>query len=260
MIALIDGDLVAYRTSASCKEDDPKEVAFQRADRLLREILEATGSDSYQLWLSGTENFRKIINPEYKANRKDQVPPKWLQDTREFLVSEWNAKLSHGREADDELGINQQYQGTIIASLDKDLKMIPYDHYSWEISGTKPNGEQWIKAAQQVYQYVDMADKHFWKQLIIGDRTDNIFGVKGLGEVKAGKLIDSLEDNQECLEVVLEKYDEDYKRFAMNATCLWIMRGEGSTWYHDLNLILPSQLQQEVEAHTECMRSLMGAT
>lgn len=260
MIALIDGDLIAYRTAASCKEDDPAEVAFQRAEQLIKDILEAVNADHYQLWLSGSENFRKVINSEYKANRKDQVPPQWLQDTREFLVAEWNAKLSHGREADDELGINQTMATTVICSLDKDLKMIPYNHYSWGISGTKPNGEQWIKEAITLQQFKADADNHFWKQMLIGDRTDNIFGVSGIGEVKANKLVYSCEDNQDCLEVILAKYDEDYKRFAMNATCLWIMRGEGSTWYHDLNLTLPSQLQQEVEAHTECMRSLMDAT
>lgn len=264
MLAIIDGDLVAYRTAASCKEGDPPEVAFQRADWLLRVILAETGATEYQLWLSGNENFRKVINPEYKANRKEQVPPQWLQDTREFLVTTWGAKLSHNREADDELGINQVVpkwgfgeEDTIICSLDKDLKMVPGRHYSWEITGTKPNGEQWLKEAS--FTTVDPweGDKTFWKQMLIGDRTDNIIGVQGLGPVKAGKLIDAQDDNQEAMEVVLEKYDNDYKRFAMNATCLWIMRGEGSTWYNDLNLTLPNELQHAVEAITSSMKYLM---
>lgn len=278
MIALIDGDLVAYRCSASCKEGDPPEVAFQRADNLLRTILAETGATEYQLWLSGNENFRKIVNPEYKANRKDQVPPQWLQDTREFLVTTWGAKLSHNCEADDELGINQKkvpdypfgepyplrsggwdspYQTTILCSLDKDLKMIPGLHYSWEITGTKPNGEQWIKESAVTQVNPWEGDQTFWKQMLIGDRTDNIIGVQGLGPVKAGKLIDAQDSNQEAMEVVLEKYDNDYKRFAMNATCLWIMRGEGSTWYNDLNLTLPNELQHEQDLMSESMKSLM---
>lgn len=259
VIAIVDGDLVAYRTAASCKEGDPPEIAFQRADNLLRTILAETGATEYQLWLSGNDNFRKVVNPEYKANRKDQVPPQWLQDTREFLVSEWKAKLTHGIEADDELGINQGAD-TIICSLDKDLKMVPGRHYSWEITGTKPNGEQWLKEAS--FTTVDPweGDKTFWKQMLIGDRTDNIIGVQGLGPVKAGKLIDAQDDNQEAMEVVLEKYDNDYKRFAMNATCLWIMRGEGSTWYNDLNLALPNELQHEINNQVQqvsvCLEAL----
>ena len=41
MIALLDGDLVAYRCAASA-ESDPVDIAIIRADRLMRDILEAT--------------------------------------------------------------------------------------------------------------------------------------------------------------------------------------------------------------------------
>jgi hypothetical protein len=41
MIALIDGDIVAYVNAASA-ENDPKEIALLRADKFLRDILETT--------------------------------------------------------------------------------------------------------------------------------------------------------------------------------------------------------------------------
>ena len=246
MIALIDADLVAYRCAATCKEEDPVDVALFRVDKNMREILEMTDATSYKAFLTGSNNFRKVVNPDYKANRKDMVPPAYLQDCREYLVTEWNARLSHGQEADDELGINQSTD-TILCSLDKDLLMIPGKHFNW------------TKQQYGDVTFVSPEDgaKHFWKQMLIGDKTDNIHGVAGLGPVKSGKLIDNLETEEECLEVILSKYDNEYNRVAMNAACLWIKRSEDSEWHKDLELTLPAPLQQEVGMMSESMRHFM---
>ena len=251
MIALIDADVVAYRCAASCKEEDPLDVAIFRVDKLMREIIEMVDAEEhgYHAFLSGKGNFRKVVNPDYKANRKDMVPPVFLKDCKDYLITEWKAVQAHGQEADDLLGIHQNdfltYPETVICSIDKDLLMIPGNHFNW---------------TKQQYGDVTVVDwftgnKHFWKQMLIGDKTDNIFGVAGIGPVKAGKLIDTLDTNEQALEVVLEKYDNDYKRFAMNAACLWIKRGEDSSWHLDLNLALPNQLQQEADAMYESMKS-----
>lgn len=254
MIALIDSDIVAYRSAASCKDGDNLDIALLRVDQLMRDILQQTKSDSYIAHLSGSENYRKHINPEYKANRKDMVPPQYLQDCREYLVTEWKAKISHGVEADDMLGIDQgnlvytsDFDGmteydktTVICSIDKDLKMIPGLHYNFV-------KQEWDEIDQE------QADKHFWKQMLIGDKVDNIIGVQGLGPVKSARLIDPCYDNQDCFETVLEKYQDDFDRFVMNANCLWIKRSEESTWL-DLRLTLPSELQQKQDEMSKSMR------
>lgn len=245
MIALIDADIVAYRCAATCKEEDPLDVAIFRVDKLMREILEMVDATEYRAFLTGSDNFRKVVNPDYKANRKDMVPPAYLQDCREYLVTEWKAKLSHGQEADDELGIHQG-DDTVICSIDKDLLMIPGNHFNW----TKQ-------------QYGDMTtvseregNLHFWKQMLIGDKTDNIFGVQGIGPIKAGQRLDHLDTNDECLSVIIDFYKSDYKRIAMNAMCLWIKRHEDSVWYKDLGLTLNARLQQEMDAMLSSMKSL----
>jgi 5'-3' exonuclease len=247
MICLVDGDIVAYRCAATAN-DDPVDVALYRVDKLMREIIEASASDQYQVWISGNNNYRKVINESYKANRKDMVPPVWRQECLEFLVTEHGAKLAPFGEADDMLGINQT-SDTIIASIDKDLLMIPGKHFNW----TKQQFGDYTEVG------VDEGNKHFWKQMLIGDRSDNIFGVQGLGPVKAGKLIDPCETDQECMEVVLSKYD-DQERFLLNANCLWIMRHKESIWYQDLDLILPSELQQEQEALSKSITSVREST
>lgn len=231
---LIDADLVAFRCAASVEPHGEEEIALLRADKLMRDLLVNTDSEGYIAFLTGSNNFRKKLNLEYKANRKDKEPPRWLQACRGFLVSEWNAIISDGCEADDLLGIAQT-EDTRIASLDKDLKMIPGNHFNW---------------LHNEYSYVTESDglKHFYKQMLIGDKSDNIFGVMGLGPVKASKYIDSLIDEQDMLEIIWSLYNEDAQRFLMNAQCLWIMQNEGETWLHrSKHLTLPSPLQQEAE-------------
>jgi 5'-3' exonuclease len=107
LLALIDGDICCYRAAASCEptkakpDREPQEVAIMRADELMRRILHETSSDTYKLYIGGSDNFRYKIYPEYKANRLDKPKPEYLQDVRAFLVSEWNAEIVNGMEADD---------------------------------------------------------------------------------------------------------------------------------------------------------------
>ena len=246
MIALIDADLVAYRCAATVTEDMEQDIAFYRMDVLVQQIIEATDVTGTILYLTGKNNFRKKINPEYKANRKDTVPPVYLQECRQYLVDNHNAIISDGCEADDLLGINQS-EDTIICSLDKDLRMIPGNHYNW----TKVELDRVTKQDGL---------RHFYKQMLIGDKSDNIFGVDKIGPVKAAKLIDHLDDEQDMFEVVWAKYNEDAARFVMNANCLWIQRNPGEIWANQQALTLPKECQQEVEASLEFMKSLNPTT
>jgi 5'-3' exonuclease len=240
MQALVDGDIVAYVNAASA-ENDPVEIAILRTDKFMRDILETTQAGSYRLFLSGSDNFRYQVDPEYKANRKDMVDPKWREACKEFLVTEWKAEVTEGYEADDAMGIHQRkhahehghplYQEqTMICTIDKDLDMIPGLHYSWPIvrGGTVVReGKLYEVTATQGLQ-------SFYRSLLIGDRTDNIFGVAGIGKVKAAKLIDHLETEQEMFEVVKELYKDD-ERFLRNGKLLWIMREEHKQWQFPLD-------------------------
>ena len=73
MRALIDGDIIVYRGAASAQEEE-QWVAQARADKMIQEILEDTGATSYQVYLTGSNNFRREIAPSYKANRPDERP------------------------------------------------------------------------------------------------------------------------------------------------------------------------------------------
>lgn len=246
MIPLLDLDLVAFRVAATVPEQDPFEVCEYRIDVMIRSILECCDAEEYIGVLTGKNNFRKKVNPEYKANRKDKVPPVYLPNCREYLVENYNATITDGVEADDMLGWLQT-KDTVICSIDKDLKQIPGNHFNF---------------VKLEFDTVNPADgvKFFWKQMLIGDKTDNIYGIDGIGPVKASKLIDPCENEQECFERVYDLYKGDTERFVSNAQCLWIMRKENTTWAEQVDLILPDQLQQEVDRQLDFMTSLRVGT
>lgn len=214
MRALIDGDICAFRCAASSEEAD-ENICLLRLDRMVREILHVTGADTYEIFLSGEENFRYEIFPEYKANRKDVVKPRWLQACREYLAKEWNAKFAHGWEADDMMGYNQT-EDTIICSIDKDLLMIPGQHYNF-VKNEWYTIEPWDGL------------KRFYTQLLTGDASDGIPGVRGLGPKKAALLLEGCETEQEMFDICRQAYSDD-DLMIMYGKCLWIMREEGKIW------------------------------
>lgn len=243
MNLLIDADLVAYRCAASVGINGEEEIALLRCDSLMRNLLHYTDATSYIGFLTGHNNFRRLVNKDYKANRKDLVRPEWLESCRKFLIEDWKCHVTDGVEADDMLGIHQNDK-SCIASLDKDMLMIPGKHYNWQ-------KEEFTTVTE------DEGLRHFYKQLLIGDRVDNIFGVTGIGKVKASKYIDSLDNEQDYLNACITLYNGDFTRLLSNAQCLWIMRKEGETWANRIqHLILPKEFKQETEAMSNSMKFL----
>ena len=232
MIALIDGDIIAYRCSASCQKQgitvEPLDVALMRVDDLMNRILHETGSSDYIVYISGSDNYRYSFYPEYKANRKDVPKPEWLQQCREHLVTQWNAVITDGIEADDAMGITsykycEAQEKNVICTIDKDLLMIPGYHYNF-VTGVS----QWVSPKQGL--------STFCKQLITGDKTDNIFGYDGKARPIVPKfLIPVMEQIDEAptlhdkLTIVREMYNDD-ARLLMNARCLWIQTKEDEIW------------------------------
>lgn len=229
-IALLDGDIIAYRAAGSCQPTkekphlEPLDVAIFRADDLMNRIVNETKADAYNCYLSGGECYRHRYNPEYKANRKDIPRPEWLQPVREHLVTQWNASVAIDQEADDEMGIYQMsHKDTIICSIDKDMLMIPGEHYNFVTGEFRE-------------QFTIPAIRHFYWQLIMGDRTDNIFGFDGKARNTVPKKLESTmdelasyDDELDMFEFVQALYSDD-DRLLMNGICLWIRREPEQIW------------------------------
>lgn len=216
--ALLDADLVAFRCAASAEQED-EATACWRAQRLIEQIILDTNGSGYSLYLTGRNNFRKTIDPQYKANRIGKEPPRHLQAIREFLVANWGAEVCTGYEADDALGMAQTHD-TVICSLDKDLLQVPGQHYNW------------VKQ-EKLTVTSDDGLKAFYAQTLIGDRSDNIIGVAGIGKVKAEKLLSSLLPN-EYYDACRHLYNDD-ERYHRNCQLLWIWREPNGTWQPPLH-------------------------
>lgn len=225
--ALIDGDILCYRAGFAC-ENETEDIARWQVSEMVRRILHDTNSMQHHVFISGSSNFRYDVYPLYKANRKDLPKPKWLQQLREQLVLEWGATIADGVEADDLMGIEQgKYDGqSIICSIDKDLLMIPGLHYNF---------------VKQEFRTVSPLEglRHFYFQLIMGDKADNIPGYDGKMRQKVPKFLEAdVAYLEECM-TEQEMYDHVYdmytfhgneEQMTVNGKCLWIMHKEEDYW------------------------------
>lgn len=243
MISLVDGDLVAYRCAASCEKQgvvtEDLGIAQARANELVRRVVAVNSREmDHIVYLSGGENYRKKIYPAYKANRDGVPRPVYLEPLREFLVVNWGAEITDGIEADDALGIAQtKYAGnSVICTLDKDLRQVPGQHYSWEIQGTSSTGNIWVRPEESLHISPREGLLTFYWQLVMGDASDNVFGFDGKARVKTPKFLEhhyhemsTLETEQQLFNYVRDLYNDD-ERFLLNGACLWIQRKEDDNW------------------------------
>ena len=238
MKLLLDGDLVCYRCAAVNEKSDFSLARWQ-ADQLISRIIEDTNADDWSLYITGgNNNFRYQVYPDYKANRRDQPKPRHLEALREHLILDWQAFAVDGAEADDAMGVASQ-EGTdcIIASIDKDLLQLPGRHFNF-VNRTIVDvsyEEGW---------------KNFFRQLLIGDPTDNIKGCPGLGKVKTEKLFKGVDSIDALLNVCVQAYKEVYgveegaKQLDLNATLLYIWRIENDQWHRLLNRPTENEKQE----------------
>lgn len=156
-------------------------------------VLTATKASDYVFVIGSSRNFRKEINPLYKANRKDKSKPPLYQKVMEMVFETFHTAYIPFLEADDTCRIiyEEDKFSNIVVSLDKDLQTFPCKIYN----PNKPDRGV-IKITQEE------ATKNFHRQLIMGDATDGYVGIKGYGEKKAEKLL----ENKITLEEIQELY------------------------------------------------------
>jgi DNA polymerase-1 len=188
---LIDGDEYLYVACAaaerdvrwdkdnhvlSCNAEEAWDTFCASIERLKGNL---GGSRAY-LAFGGEGNFRKDLDPTYKAHRKDARKPLCLPRLYERALNEellWQAKAIDGIEGDDLLGIwstSGRFGDTVIVSSDKDMKTLPTTIYRDGI----------------VINNTETEANYFWLyQTLTGDTADGYKGCPGIGEVKAAKLL-----------------------------------------------------------------------
>ncbi len=185
LTALIDGDLVVHRICSAVQREivDDDGYAYwwsdldEAMDNLIAFLKRLPGSppSSLRLLYSDTENFRKKLEPSYKAQRSGLKP---LAMSAFVESAEPDAQLPN-LEADDHLGLEQALD-TYIVTADKDLLQVPGKHYNPYV----PNPSiRTITPEEGTY--------NFLTQVLTGDSTDNYPGCPGIGPKTAAKILDA---------------------------------------------------------------------
>ena len=216
---IIDSDTIAFGCAATA-EDDELWVATSRANDFVENLIRLNNATSYELWLTGKGNFRYNVYPEYKANRLEAYRPKWEKSVKDYLVDQWQANWSEGCEADDMVGVSLcSTPGGVVAHLDKDINLIPGQHFNWELTRLG----KVVREARHYFITEEEALRNFYTQLLTGDVTDNIKGVPGIGPKKAEKLLQWTTTEEDMFNVCRDTYGS-VEEMEMNARCLWLWR------------------------------------
>ena len=185
--------------SNSYKEYEPLSHALANVKSVMARISEV--GELTGVFLSSGENFRhRLATKKYKGNRDDAIRPKYYAEVRKYLIDYYGALTFESIEADDALAMCQK-DDTAIVSIDKDLLQVPGYHYDW-VKGDK------------MYISPEVGLRKLWLQVLTGDGTDNIPGIRGVGPVKARKLLADVPDEglaQACLNIWTEYLESGIK-------------------------------------------------
>lgn len=217
------------------RDPEPVENAIANVDKLMNSVRRDL-SHRYMVdrddvtsivFLTGCgdkSNFRENIAHTYKANRAPEAKPTHYQDLRVHLTSNYATVITQGAETDDYLcqaarDVEAKDPDTeaIIVTIDKDLLSVPGKHYNFV-----------TKTLLEID--IATANYNFFCQTLIGDRADNIEGVRGLGPAKAEKLLAPLKFSAEKMAITcLLQYNKQWgagylDKWNTNCQLLWIWR------------------------------------
>lgn len=156
-------------------------------------------------------NFRYSVakTKPYKGNRNNPKPFHFYNIMAYMLATYKCVVSDYGYEADDMMCIEQtsRVQQTIICSRDKDLRICPGWHYSWEcgkqgaIYPTETDRIGWLEKKDNG-DILGYGLSFFYYQMLVGDSADNIPGLPGVGKVGAYNALFDKKDEKELFETV----------------------------------------------------------
>jgi len=260
MRPLIDGDILRYEigfaaeaairaTSADPDALPSWDYVEECFHRRLEEIETKVGAtEPSTIYITEGETFRDqiAITKPYKGTRKPNKP--WhYNNLTVYMKDVLNAEVCKGIEADDAMAIEHvannkrvandktgKVASTIICTRDKDLRQVPGWAYSWELGRQPEFGPVCIDKTG----YLTLSDNHkkcggtglsfFYAQCLMGDSTDNIPGLSGVGPNAAFNLLNGLDIDQ-MLEIVKEEYSNHHGTYwkthlTEQGRLLWMVR------------------------------------
>jgi len=219
----LDADSILFKVAHYHLEEQDFEVMYEDYHTQVREIVNRIEEEGFVIdyvthfFSTCSKNFRYEIDSSYKANREKTPLTEIVKHFKWYVISVLEAegeltKYSDTLEADDLIAwaveLNEQHY-PIVASIDKDLKQIPgahFDYYKKKI-GEDEQGNVLTDFRGISYTTPQEGYEMLLEMLLIGDTSDNIKGVKGIGKVKAKKLLKE-KSNFGKLKAVAEAYDD----------------------------------------------------
>lgn len=210
-VYLVDGSAYIFRAFHALPpmtrpDGTPVNAVFGFTNMLTKLVEDSGASFLAVIFDTARKTFRTEIYPDYKANRPP--PPDELVPQFE-LIREATRAYSlpclelEGFEADDliatyaKLAVDQGYEVTIVSS-DKDLMQL----VGPRVRMMDPMKNRFIGPEEVVEKFGVGPENVVDVQALLGDSTDNVPGIKGIGEAPAAALVREYGDLEKILEAV----------------------------------------------------------
>ena len=243
MTVFIDADSIVFTLAMTQNTRHDLRRVWKRR---IQDIMNACWEDEALVCIKGTsKNFRHQLLSSYKANR-GPLPPNILEKITylyEHAAEEGAIRATDNWEADDQVAdwVLEAYHSDMdytIAHIDKDLDMLPGKHYNYK------KDEHYELSVSDCY-------RDFFAQLFIGDTADNLPGVKGIGKVKANRLLDQ-HSAQSWYHLIRDHWNSDIP-LDVAARCYFMGDPEKFTW--DLRKLYG---KEETKADLEVVHELQS--
>lgn len=195
-LAVIDADILIYQTCSMVEQatdwgDDiwtlhaDAHEAKMAIDSEIATLKEAVSASKCVLCFTADHNWRKVVYPYYKANRKSVRKPVCFVPVKNYLMKQYDTMVESDLEADDCLGLiatgpKSRWRGcgrVVMISEDKDLRSVPGELYN-------PRKQSIERISKED------ADRFHLLQTLVGDTVDNYSGCPGVGPVRAERMLE----------------------------------------------------------------------
>lgn len=209
MIFIVDGNNLAFSSNMVCrlhtKDDFPTQAIKGFFNSLQSYAKLFNPTQIYVAWDGGKSKRRMELCPEYKANRAKEKTPQEEMDFEEFLIQvpeiqrgvfllgAYNCR-GGGVEGDDIIAAIAKMcvrskKKAVIFSSDADFYQLINEYISVYSVNSRVKGERHTTLANM--EETRGLSPHQWLEYkaLLGDKSDNIVGINGIGEVTGQKFM-----------------------------------------------------------------------
>jgi DNA polymerase-1 len=222
-LAIIDGDVLLYM---SIWGSDTLEEGKTKFKSTMSDVTNSLFTKDYVMAMGGPDNYRCDLYADYKRSasrvKSKSTKPDWFDDLKSWTEEYYDGCIiTDNCEADDMVrvwAVEAKKAGIqhCVVTIDKDLDCIEGNHYNPRHKTLYQVSDEW-------------AGYFYWKQLLMGDSTDNIPGIAGIGPKKAEKILEGSKNKEEHIERICREYhnaygDDGFDHMLLNGKLLHIWR------------------------------------